>query len=112
MYGTTLVVPMTIRRARRRGSTVEAMTRTRTAVLIAVALLMVVAVWLFRQECAFGGGMAGWYQDCTCRGVEWVVADQTAADGPRRTLCVGLVTARTCYRYRGGPEVACASVPR
>ena len=73
---------------------------------------MVAAFWLLCQECAFGGGMAGWYQDCTCRGVEWVVSDQTAADGPRRTRCVGIVTARTCYRYRGGPEVACASVPR
>lgn len=88
------------------------MTRTRALVLLGAVVLLIAAFRLFFQECASGGGMGGWYQDCACRGVEWVVSDQAAADGPRRTRCLGVVTARTCYRYQGGPDVACASVPR
>ena len=33
---------------------------------------------------------------------EWVQYDRTAADGPRRTRCLGRVGSTTCYRSRGG----------
>jgi hypothetical protein len=84
----------------------------RVSLAAMTGLLLVVAALLFRRECAFGGGMPGWYRDCTCRGLERVDYDHTPADGPRRTVCFGLVTARTCYRYQGGPVVPCDSLPR
>ena len=59
------------------------------------------------NRCADGGAMGSRYRTCTCRGVEWLQYDRTAADGPRRTVCLGLVTATTCYRSRGGEVVAC-----
>jgi hypothetical protein len=69
------------------------------------------AAWLLlHHECASGGAMAGWYRTCTCRGFERVDFDATAADGPRRTVCFGWVTSRTCYRSRGGPEIPCEAL--
>ena len=44
---------------------------------------------------------------CRCVGVEWTLYDQRPADGPRKTLCVGLVRSRTCYRDTDGPVVEC-----
>jgi hypothetical protein len=52
--------------------------------------------------------MGGAYRACTCRGVEWTLSDRRAADGPRHTLCLGIVTGRTCLRSRGGPADACS----
>ena len=87
--------------------------RSRAGILLlAAALLLGILAWLLIQECAFGGGMGGRYRACTCRGVEWVVYDSTAGDGPRRTICFGFVTARTCYRYQHGPEEECPLVAR
>jgi len=77
----------------------------RRIVLLAIALV----VPLLSQPCASGGAMAGPYQTCTCRGVERVVADQTAADGPRRTICLGWITARACFEHRDGPPIACTT---
>jgi hypothetical protein len=51
--------------------------------------------------------MAARYQTCECLGLEWQQYDRTAADGPRRTICVGLVASATCYRSRGGDVVPC-----
>ena len=79
---------------------------------VAVGLALVAAAFLFHRECAFGGGMPGWYRECTCKGIERLDYDQTAADGRRRTTCIGFVTARTCYMYQGGPAVPCESLPR
>lgn len=58
--------------------------------------------------CADGGAMAGAYRTCECRGLEWQLYDQTAADGPRRTLCLGWVQSWTCHEFRTGPVVACS----
>ena len=76
---------------------------------VALGLLFAVSIaWvLFYHECATGGAMGGWYRDCTCRGLEQLDYDNTAADGPIRTVCLGWVTARSCYRDRGGSEVPC-----
>jgi hypothetical protein len=69
------------------------------------------AAWmLLHHECASGGAMGGWYRTCTCRGIEKVDFDATAADGPLRTVCLGWVTARTCFRSRGGPEMRCDEI--
>jgi hypothetical protein len=87
------------------------MLRRSGAALAAAGLLLLALALLFRRECAFGGGMPGWYRDCTCRGVERLDYDRTAADGPRRTVCYGVVTAHRCYRYPGGPELPCDALP-
>ena len=84
---------------------------------ITLTLTLIVGVggvaWaLLYHECASGGAMAGWYRICACRGMERVDFDATAADGPRRTICLGWVTARTCYRSRGGPEIPCEELKR
>lgn len=79
--------------------------------LLAVALAVLLAAALIRI-CADGGAMAAAYRACECRGVEWQLYDGTAADGPRRTICVGFVSSRTCYRSRGGPRVPCEAESR
>ncbi|PYN98573.1 MAG: hypothetical protein DMD91_14925 [Candidatus Rokuibacteriota bacterium] len=83
------------------------MTRRRTLALVSLGGLLAVAAYLLIHDCAVGGAMGGRHRACRCRGVEWVVFDHTAADGPRRTLCFGLVTERTCYRNREGPAISC-----
>jgi hypothetical protein len=63
-----------------------------------LALALVVGLglgWLLVSVCADGGAMAGRQYD------------RSAADGPRRTICFGLVTSTTCYRSRGGDVVPC-----
>lgn len=57
--------------------------------------------------CADGGAMASAYRSCDCLGVEYELYDRTAADGPRRTLCVGWMRSQTCYQFRSGPVVSC-----
>jgi hypothetical protein len=77
-----------------------------TRLLFVSAALLVLAAATVRI-CADGGAMAALYQSCDCRGFEWQLYDRTAADGPRRTLCVGLVASKTCYRFRDGPILEC-----
>ena len=77
-----------------------------TRFLVGGVLIVVLGLALIRV-CAEGGAMAAVYQSCECYGVEWQLYDQTAADGPRRTLCVGWVRSRTCYQFRDGPVVVC-----
>jgi hypothetical protein len=76
----------------------------RGALLAAPVLL---AGFLLVSECAYGGGMGAAYRTCECLGVEWQLYDRRPADGPRRTLCVGIVRSRTCYRLESGPVVPC-----
>ena len=78
-----------------------------SATLAAALLGLSAAAILLNPECALGGGMGGRYRACTCLGHEWVVFDHSAADGPRRTRCFGLVTRRTCYREPDGPVERC-----
>lgn len=85
------------------------MNRSRAAqVAIGAALVTGAAGLVLVHPCASGGAMAAAYTACECRGIEWVISDATAADGPRRTACLGWVSARTCYQFRGGPEVPCS----
>jgi hypothetical protein len=77
-------------------------------VAIAVLLAAGIALAVIRV-CADGGAMAARYRTCDCLGLEWPLYDQTAADGPRRTLCVGWVRSWTCHQFRSGPVVACDS---
>jgi len=75
-------------------------------VLLLGSLVAALGLTLIRV-CADGGAMAGAYRTCECRGVEWQLYDATAADGPRRTLCFGFVSSRTCFQSRGGLKVSC-----
>jgi len=81
----------------------------RLLVLAAPWILVAVAAYFSIHDCAVGGAMGGRYRDCRCRGFEWLVFDRTAADGPRRTVCLGFVAERTCYRHREGPVMPCTS---
>ena len=72
-------------------------------VLIAGALASLLLV----RECAFGGGMGARDRTCRCLGVEWTLDDRRPADGPRQSLCVGVVLSRTCYRVTDGPVIEC-----
>ena len=86
---------------------------SRRWILVAGMLFALAVAWVvFYHECASGGAMGGWYRDCACRGIELVGFDKTAADGPLRTVCIGWVTARTCYQDRGGREIPCEQIKR
>lgn len=79
---------------------------------LAIAALGILAVillsaFLFIHACAYGGGMGARYKVCDCGGIEWVLYDQTPADGPRKTMCLGMVRSTTCYRFTGGPQIEC-----
>jgi hypothetical protein len=84
----------------------HALTR-RARSMVIVLVLLVAAGFAFIQVCADGGAMAAAYRTCECRGLEWQIYDRTAADGARRTLCLGYLRSRTCYQFRTGPVVAC-----
>jgi hypothetical protein len=75
--------------------------------LVTIALLTAGFALATVRICADGGAMAGAYQSCECLGLEWELYDRTAADGPRRTLCLGWVRSWTCYGSRSGPEIRC-----
>jgi hypothetical protein len=86
-------------------------TRHRRLSVVFVGALLVVGIALTMiRVCADGGAMAGAYRTCECRGFEWQVYDQTAADGPRRTVCLGWIRSWTCYQFRTGPRVACSGL--
>ncbi len=80
--------------------------RFAVAALVIVASILLSA-FLLIHECAYGGGMGARYQACDCRGVEWVLYDQTPADGPRKTMCLGIVRSTMCHRFIGGPQIEC-----
>ena len=72
----------------------------------------VIGASLLISVCASGGNMGARYQTCECRGFEWEMKDGRAADGPHRTVCLGLVSSRTCYQMTGGPIIACEGFRR
>lgn len=76
-------------------------------VALLVGLLLLTLGLAFIRVCADGGAMASAYRTCDCRGLEWEVYDRTPADGPRRTLCLGVLRSATCYQSMSGPEVPC-----
>ena len=80
----------------------------RVRILVGAALVMAAAALLLVRTCAAGGAMAGAYQTCECRGIEWELYDQTAADGSRKTLCIGWVASRQCYQFMDGPVIPCS----
>lgn len=75
--------------------------------LLLVVAFGVVAGLLFIRECAYGGGMGASYKTCNCLGIEWELYDARPVDGPRKTICFGLVQSTTCYRFDGGPVMEC-----
>lgn len=79
----------------------------RRRVALAVVAAGVVSVYLLVSECASGGSTGARYRTCECLGLEWELYDQRPADGPYKTVCIGLVRSRTCYRMTGGPVVEC-----
>ena len=85
--------------------------RKRIVMWAAAGFGVLAAALFLTRECAYGGGMPGWYRACDCTGIERLDYDATAADGQRRTICLGLVTARKCFQYRDGPEVPCSQLP-
>ena len=74
--------------------------------LLALAL-WAVAVFLLIHECTYGGGMGARYKTCECLGIEWERYDSRPADGPRKTICIGIVQSTTCYRMERGPVIEC-----
>jgi hypothetical protein len=81
--------------------------RQKVIISLIVVLFLAALGLLFVVECAYGGGMGAAYRSCDCLGIEWEQYDRTAADGPRRTLCIGIVRSRECYQFIGGPRVEC-----
>ena len=85
-------------------------------VIVPVLIILVLAglglLSLGINECAYGGGMGAAYRTCDCLGIEWELYDRTAADGPRKTLCIGIIRSKKCYQYIGGPQVACDRNPQ
>jgi hypothetical protein len=79
--------------------------RRRWPWFLAVALVLAAGVTLVHR-CA-DGAMGARYGTGECRGTEWVQYDRSAADGPRRTLCLGRVGSTTWYRSRGAEIVSC-----
>lgn len=75
--------------------------------LLLIVLVLITVGLLFINECAYGGGMGASYKRCDCFGIEWELYDQTAADGPRKSVCIGIIQSTKCYRYIDGPKVEC-----
>jgi hypothetical protein len=72
-----------------------------------IVIVAALAALLLVRECALGGGMGARDRTCRCLGVEWTLYDRRPADGPRQSLCLGVVLSRTCYRTAGGPVIEC-----
>jgi len=72
-----------------------------------VVALYAVAGFLLVRECTYGGGMGAAYKTCECLGIEWELYDSRPADGPRKTICIGIIQSTTCYRLEGGPVIEC-----
>ena len=72
-----------------------------------VVALYAVAGFLLVRECAYGGGMGAAYKTCECLGIEWELYDSRPADGPRKTICIGIIQSTTCYRLESGPVIEC-----
>jgi hypothetical protein len=79
---------------------------SKTSNMILITTATVAALFLIRT-CADGGAMGSAYRTCDCQGYEWQLYDRTPADGPRKTLCIGIVQSVTCLQTMGGPEIPC-----
>lgn len=86
----------------------KGMPTIRSWIILIIVILVLGAGLATIQVCADGGAMGSAYRTCDCRGWEWEMYDRTEADGPRRTLCLGWVTSRTCHQFRTGPIVECS----
>ena len=72
-----------------------------------IVLLLIVLGLLLVNECFYWAGMGAAYKSCDCLGIEQELYDQTAADGPRKTVCLGIVRSTQCYQSMGGPGIEC-----
>ena len=72
-----------------------------------IVLLLIALGLLLVNECFYWAGMGAAYKSCDCVGIEQELYDQTAADGPRKTVCIGIVRSTQCYQYIGGPSIEC-----
>lgn len=70
------------------------------AILVLLPVLLGLGLSLIRV-CADGGAMGSAYRTCNCRGIEWQLYDRTAADGPRRTLCFGIMQSPALLPVQG-----------
>jgi hypothetical protein len=74
---------------------------------LVIVLLLIALGLLFVNECFYWAGMGAAYKSCDCLGIERELYDQTAADGPRKTVCIGMVRSTQCYQSMGGPSIEC-----
>ena len=82
--------------------------RLRRIVLPLMLILLLIALWrILINDCSYVGGMGSSSTICDCSGIEWVLYDRTASDGPRKTICIGIVRSTRCYQYIDGPTVEC-----
>ena len=77
------------------------------ALPLLIVLLLIALGLLFVNECFYWAGMGAAYKSCDCVGIERELYDQTAADGPRKTVCIGIVRSTQCYQYMDGPSIEC-----
>ncbi len=76
-------------------------------ILLALALLAVLFGFIFVHNCDSTGVMGQSVVACDCTGYEWLLYDRTEADGPKRSLCLGLVHERQCFEFTGGRQLDC-----
>ncbi len=77
------------------------------AALLAIAVLLTALGFALVNDCSSIGGMGWSVVKCECSGFQWVLYDRTEADGPMRSLCIGIVQSRSCFEYVDGPRVEC-----
>lgn len=75
-------------------------------VIAAIGLLLGLG-FLAINECSYYAGMGASMKACTCTGREILVYDRTASDGPRKTICVGIVRTFECFQGPGGASIPC-----
>ncbi len=75
---------------------------------LVVMLVLIVLGIAVVNDCSSIGGMGWSVVKCECSGIERVLYDRTAGDGPMRTICIGLVRSRECFQYVDGPKVPCS----
>ncbi len=79
----------------------------KVAALLAVIVVLTALGIVLVNDCSSIGGMGWSVVKCECSGFQWVLYDRTEADGPMRSICIGLVQSRTCFQYVDGPRVEC-----
>lgn len=77
------------------------------SLLILIALLIVLG-FLLVNECFYWAEMGAAYKTCDCVGIERELYDPTAVDGPRKTVCIGIVQSPKCYKYIDGHITECS----